>query len=90
MIVGTTVMNARGEELGKIRELMIDPQSGRIVHVVLAFTGLLGMQEKWVEIPWEALKVGLGTQELRIELDQSILSLHPGEAGTVPPASADH
>jgi sporulation protein YlmC with PRC-barrel domain len=72
-IVGTTVKNAQGEELGKIQELMIDAEGGRIAHVVVVFGGILGMNQKWVEIPWEALKVGLGTQELVVELDEAAL-----------------
>jgi sporulation protein YlmC with PRC-barrel domain len=72
-MVGTTVKDRQGGEVGKIQELMIEPQSGRIRRVVISFGGTLGINEKRVEIPWEALTIGLGTKELVVEVDKEQL-----------------
>lgn len=72
-VIGATVKNAQGEKLGDIRELMIDPQSGRIVYIMLTSSGFLGTGEKSLAIPWEALKVGLGQNELVVEMDNGKL-----------------
>jgi sporulation protein YlmC with PRC-barrel domain len=50
------VENFAGESLGKIEELMIDLDSGRVAYAVLAFGGTLGMGEKFFAIPWAELK----------------------------------
>lgn len=76
-LIGTTVKNTQGEDLGKIQELMIDPQSGQISSAVLSFGGVLGMNEKKVEIPWDTLKVSLGNKELVVEVDKKQLQNVP-------------
>jgi sporulation protein YlmC with PRC-barrel domain len=75
--VGATVKNPQGEKLGSLQELMIDPQSGRIVYAVLASGGVLGMGEKSIAIPWETLKVGLKEDELVVEVDKDKLQAAP-------------
>src|SRR6266702_4289908 len=45
-ISGDKVVNAAGENLGDIKELMIDLPTGRIAYAVLSFGGFLGMGEK--------------------------------------------
>jgi sporulation protein YlmC with PRC-barrel domain len=76
-LIGTVVKNTQGEELGKIQELMIDPQSGRISSAVLSFGGVLGMNEKRIEIPWDTLRVGLAKKELIVEMDKEQLQPAP-------------
>ena len=72
-MVGTAVKDRQGGEVGKIQELMIEPQSGRIRRVVVSFGGTLGINEKRVEIPWESLTIGLGTKGLVVEVDKEQL-----------------
>lgn len=72
-LVGTVVKDRQGAEVGKIQELMIEPQSGRIRRVVVSFGGTLGINEKRVEIPWESLTIGLGTKELVVEVNKDQL-----------------
>jgi hypothetical protein len=56
----------------------------------VVFGGILGMRQKWVELPWEALKVGLGTQEVVVELDEATLRQpRKGEVSQTP-AAAGH
>ena len=52
---GDNVVNHQGEDLGKIEEIMIDLDRGRIAFAVLSFGGFLGMGDKLFAIPWEAL-----------------------------------
>ena len=42
-IKGGKVVNRAGEDLGKIEELMIDLQSGRIAYVVLSFSEFMDL-----------------------------------------------
>ena len=76
-LVGTAVKNLQGEKVGDIRELMIDPQTGRIVYAVMASGGVLGMGEKSLAVPWETFRVGLEKDELVVEIDKDKLQSAP-------------
>ena len=54
-IIGTAVQNAAGEDLGEVKDLMLDLRHGRIAYAVLSFGGFLGFGDKLFAIPWEAL-----------------------------------
>ena len=56
-LIGDKVVNSRGDELGKIHELMIDLASGRVAYAVLSFGGFLGVGDKLFAIPWSRLVV---------------------------------
>jgi sporulation protein YlmC with PRC-barrel domain len=88
-LLGTPVKNPQGEELGKIQDFMLDPQTGRIVSAVLAFGGTLGVGEKRVTLPWESLTVGIGKNELVVEMEKERLHPAPGVETTQPGAPAD-
>ncbi len=54
-IVGSKVLNVKGETLGKIENLVVDIDSGRILYAVLESGGFLGIGDKLLPVPWEAL-----------------------------------
>ena len=57
-IIGTPVKNSNGDNLGDIKELVLDPRSGKVVYAVVSFGGVLGMGYKLFIIPWKALNRG--------------------------------
>lgn len=56
-LIGATVKNATGDELGKIEDFVVDPVSGHTRYAVLSFGGFLGVGDKWFAIPWHALNL---------------------------------
>lgn len=56
-LIGDTIENQQGDNLGKLEEIMIDLESGRIAYAVLSFGGFLGMGEKLFALPWNKLYV---------------------------------
>lgn len=54
-VIGKTVQNAQGEELGEIADIAIDGE-GRIRYAVLSFGGFLGMGDKYFAVPWGELR----------------------------------
>jgi sporulation protein YlmC with PRC-barrel domain len=56
-LTGDTVENDKGEKLGKLEDIMLDLQSGKIAYAVLSFGGFLGMGEKLFALPWSKLHV---------------------------------
>lgn len=66
-IKGSKVFTVKDEELGKIEEVMIDSERGRIAYVVLACDCVLGMSCKLFAVPWEALEENRGDYILRVD-----------------------
>ena len=56
-MIGDPVRNPRGEDLGKVHELMLDPATGHTRYAVLSFGGVLGIGDKLFAIPWTMLRV---------------------------------
>jgi len=56
-VIGATVKNATGDELGKIEDFVVDPTSGQTKYAVLSFGGFLGIGDKYFAIPWHALNL---------------------------------
>ena len=72
-ICSDRVKNAVGEDLGKIEELMIDLDAGRVAYAVLSFGGFLKMGNKLFAIPWEALQVDTQNKQFILNVDKSLL-----------------
>src|ERR1700741_4117556 len=77
-VIGTKVVNPRGESLGKIEEVMIDAVPGRVAYAVLSFGGFLGMGDKLFAIPWGSLNYDLNENAFVIDADKQLLENAPG------------
>ena len=77
-IIGDKVINTAGEQLGSVKELMIDPDDGFIIYAVLSFGGFLGMGDKLFAIPWEALTLDTEEHAFILDVDKEILKNAPG------------
>ena len=66
-IKGSKVVNVKEEKLGKIEEIMIDSESGRIAYAVIAFDCFLGMDCKLFVITWESLERNRDDYILRMD-----------------------
>jgi sporulation protein YlmC with PRC-barrel domain/Cu/Ag efflux protein CusF len=82
-LIGADVENRQGEDLGDIKDVVIDPQTGRVAYVVLAFGGFLGLGEKYFAIPFSALTPATGErrgdqERYILNIDQERLKNAPG------------
>lgn len=71
------VRDQMGEEYGKIKELLVDPNSGRIVLAVLSYGGILGMGDTTKLIPWEGLQLNPNTHDYIINMSRKMLETAP-------------
>ena len=55
-IIGTDVVDPQEKSLGDIKEIVIDPSSGRVAYAVVSFGGFLTMGEKLFAIPFSSFK----------------------------------
>ena len=77
-LIGESVINQQNEDLGNIRELVIDAQSGRVAYAVLSFGGFLGMGTKLFAMPWGAFEFSVDRDKLVLNVDKEKLKSAPG------------
>jgi sporulation protein YlmC with PRC-barrel domain len=72
------VYNRQGEELGKVKDFMLDMANGRVRYAVLSFGGFLGMGEKLFAVPWDALMLDTVHKRFELNVDKQRLDTAPG------------
>ena len=77
-LLNDRVRNSAGENLGKIEDFVIDPETGNIQYAVLSFGGALGMGSKWFAIPWAALHTSDPSRGVLLNVDTERLRHAPG------------
>lgn len=77
-LVGNDVYNTQLEDLGDIKEIMLDMRTGRVSYAVVAFGGFLGMGEKLFAVPWQALKLDTENKRFTLDTDKKRLENAPG------------
>ena len=77
-LLGNDVCNKDGEDLGDIKEFMIEMSNGKVAYAVLSFGGLLGMGDKLFAVPWAALKLDTVNKRFTLDVPKATLKDAPG------------
>ena len=77
-LIGNDVFNRDGEDLGDIKEIMLDMRSGRIAYAVMSFGGFMGVGEKLFAVPWAALKLDTENKRFTLDVNRERLEGAPG------------
>ena len=77
-LIGDDVYNHKDEDLGDIKEIMLDVNSGRIAYAVLSFGGFLGIADKLFAVPWSALKLDTANKRFLLNVEKKSLESAPG------------
>jgi sporulation protein YlmC with PRC-barrel domain len=77
-IIGTSVVNPKGSSLGDIKEVVIDPRTGKVAYAVVSFGGFLSMGEKLFAIPFSAFKYNMTKNEYVLDVSKEKLEAAPG------------
>lgn len=77
-IIGTDVKNPSGDNLGGIKDLVLDPINGNIVYAVVSYGGVLGMGSKLFAIPWSVLRWSQDKDYYVLDMDKETLKKAPG------------
>lgn len=92
-LIGATVRNSAGEDIGDINELVIDIGRGELRYAALSFGGFLGLGEKLYAIPHQSMKLVSGRDDKEIHfvlnVSQEKLENAPGFNKDNWPAVAD-
>lgn len=77
-LIGNDVYSQNDEDLGDIKEIMLDTDSGKVCYAVLSYGGFLGMGEKLFAVPWQALRLDTDNKRYVLNIDSSKLESAPG------------
>ena len=77
-LIGNSVVNDRDEDVGSIKEIMLDMRTSRIGYAVLSVGGFLGVGNKLFAVPWDALTLDLENKRFRLSVDKEQLKAAPG------------
>jgi len=75
---GNDVYNPEGEDLGDIKEIMLDMRTGKVSYAVLSFGGFLGMGDKLFAVPWSALILDTVNKRFTLNVKKDRLESAPG------------
>jgi len=76
-VIGMTVKNNQNEKLGKVENLAVDVESGRIVQVIISSGGFLGMDKTLTPVPPGALHHDTGQKILLLDASQEKFNAAP-------------
>ena len=77
-IIGDKVQNAGGEDLGVIKNIMLNVSTGKVEYFVIEFGGFLGLNSKYFAIPFELLKVDAEKKLFVFNQPKALLEKAPG------------
>ena len=77
-LLGEDVVGMGEENLGDIKEIMLDMRSGQVAYAVLAFGGLFGLGEKLFAVPWQALRLDTVNKRFILNVAKDQLANAPG------------
>lgn len=77
-IVGVDVKNNAHEDLGEIKEVMLDKSTGQVAYLVLDTGSFLGMGGKLFALPWHSIHFDKEEECFLLNIDKERLKNAPG------------
>lgn len=77
-LCGDKVKNNEGEDLGEVKELMIDVNTGKVEYAVLSYGGIFGLGDKLFAVPWDCLCVNEQEKCFEMHVKKEQLENSPG------------
>jgi len=76
-VIGMVVNNLQDEKLGKVSDLALDVESGRIVEVIISTGGFLGMGSTLTAVPPGALQCDAALRVLKLDTSKEKFNAAP-------------
>jgi len=77
-LIGNDVYNRQDEDLGNIKEIMLDVRAGRISYAVLSYGGVMGLGGKLFAVPWDALTLDTENKRFTLDVAKDRMDIAPG------------
>jgi sporulation protein YlmC with PRC-barrel domain len=75
-MIGKPVMNADGQEIGQVRDLLMSPD-GSVSQAIIDVGGFLGVGNKQIAVPWNQIAVQPDGNSLTLSMDRQQLETAP-------------
>ena len=76
---GDKVTNAQGEDLGKVEEIMLELETGKVAYVVLSFGRVSWMpNNKLFAVPWGSFSISFHDKKFILNVSKETLKSAPG------------
>jgi sporulation protein YlmC with PRC-barrel domain len=75
---GDRVLSTDGNDVGKVKDIMLDVRAGRIAYAVLSTGGFLGIGDKLLAIPWSALTLDADRKCFLLDMSAERVKNAPG------------
>lgn len=76
-LIGSNIITSQNEDVGKVKDLAVDIQGGRVPYAVLSIGGFAGINDKVIAVPTNTLAIGDKKDKLRISSTQDQLKNTP-------------
>lgn len=76
-LIGAQTMNARGEELGRVQNLIVDLPQGRVVEVIFASGSYLGTPGELSAVPPQVMHYDTARNVLTLDVSREALNAAP-------------
>ncbi|MCD6050153.1 MAG: antigen, partial [Verrucomicrobia bacterium] len=76
-LIGMTVKNYQDDKLGKVEELAVDVESGRVVQVILSVGGIAGIGDRQIAVPPSALHHDVAQKVVHLDSTKDRLKAAP-------------
>ena len=76
-LIGYAVYSQDGEDLGDIKEIMLNTDTGKICYAILSYGSFLGIGEKVFAVPWQALTLDTENKRYVLNVDSDKLDAAP-------------
>ena len=77
-VIGADVKNGANENLGDVKDLVIDTSNGSVRYAVISFGGLLGVGDKLFAVPMKSLQSASGREYLVMNVTKEQMKNAPG------------
>jgi len=76
-VTGTNVYNRIGDKLGSIEAMLINKASGQVRFAVMSFGGILGIGERYHQLPWAGLAYDQSREGYVVNISDEALKSAP-------------
>lgn len=70
-LMGNTVIDKAGKELGTVKDLLINQAAGRIEYIIMSYGGTLGIGEDDYSLPWKDVTLTTSDSEMVIQVNEA-------------------
>src|SRR5215213_4380611 len=76
-VEGTTIYNRQGENIGAVKNVMINKLTGKVAYVVVQYGGVMGFGSDYYPMPWNVLTYDTGKGGYVIDMSKEQLQNAP-------------